>query len=218
MADDYGEVLRKMLDSSRGMETHDSDTLTIANHIDYDKWNNHQRLESTGPVFRVMGQFLGYPRLTERTHEFFQKIQFYYGDRPDLINITPDNKMENKTDFLACWDGQLGGIDGLRQEGWTILGLLTILRESKVRNTKVKVLAQGDNQIVCNHYKLAKNLTEEEREQNILRITENNNIIMDRIMDGAKRLGLLINDDETLQSFNIINYGKMILINGVMLG
>lgn len=33
----------------------------IDNHIDYEKWNNHQRIESNEQIFRVMGQILGYP-------------------------------------------------------------------------------------------------------------------------------------------------------------
>lgn len=84
MADDLNTVVKKLMDNSNGQGLDTYDNICIANHIDYEKWNNHQRREANGPVFKVMGQFLGYPNLIFRTHEFFQKSLVYYNGRPDL--------------------------------------------------------------------------------------------------------------------------------------
>ena len=65
------------------------------------------------------------------------------------MTVLPNNTVVNKTDAMVVWEGQDGGTDGLRQKGWSIVYPLVIERESKIRNTKVKVLAQGDNQVTC---------------------------------------------------------------------
>lgn len=71
MADDYVTVLQKLLTSSgQGLST--CKRINYYNHLDYSSWNNHQRIVSNGPVFRVMGQFYGLPNVFYRTHEFFQ--------------------------------------------------------------------------------------------------------------------------------------------------
>ncbi|AIR95579.1 polymerase [Yata virus] len=217
MADDLQTVIKKMLDTSHGQGTRTYDAITIANNIDYEKWNNYQRMESNGPVFRVMGQFLGYPNLILRTHEFFQKSLIYYNQRPDLMRVVGKSAM-NSTKHIVCWEGQLGGLEGLRQKGWSVVNYLMIERESKVRNTLVKVLAQGDNQTITTHYKTETWRNEEELKSHINRMVENNKAIMDNIIAGTMKLGLKINEDETMQSADYINYGKVPIIEGVIRG
>lgn len=77
MADDQNTVVKKMLHSSSGQRGEGYDVIGPANHLDYQKWNNHQRKEATEPVFRVMGQFYGLPNLFARTHEMFEKSWIY---------------------------------------------------------------------------------------------------------------------------------------------
>ncbi|QEA08659.1 polymerase [Hayes Yard virus] len=217
MADDLNTVIKKMLDVSSGQGNRDYQFITIANNIDYEKWNNYQRLESNGPVFRVMGQFLGLPNLFVRTHEFFQKSLIYYNHRADLM-IAQGNRLVNKTGATVCWEGQLGGLEGLRQKGWSILNYLMIERESRIRNTRVKILAQGDNQTISMHYKTESWHDEAELISNINRMVENNNQIMTAIIEGTRRLGLKINHDETMTSPDYINYGKVPIIEGTIRG
>nr|QIQ19269.1 polymerase [Perhabdovirus perca] len=213
MADDMTEVVKKMLERSQGQGEDDYEHISIANHIDYEKWNNHQRKESNGPVFRVMGQFLGYPSLIEKTHDFFQDSLMYYNGRPDLMEVR-GNELLNKTDKLVCWDGQAGGLEGLRQKGWSILNLLVIQRESKIRNTKVQTLAQGDNQVVCTQYRVMPTRDDRELVAELEKIKVNNQVIMDAIEGGTNKLGLLINNDETIQSADFLTYGKVPIFRG----
>lgn len=216
MADDQVTVIKKLLQSSGGQDLFDYIEIGIANHLDYQKWNNHQRFQATYYVFLVMGMFLGYPFLITRTHEMFQKSFIYYKDRPDLMEVI-DGTIRNICELLVCWDGQEGGLEGLRQKGWSVLNLLIIEREARVRNTLVKTLAQGDNQVVCTQYKVRVGLTIGERSQHIQEIIRNNNVIMDLIRKGTKRLGLVINNDETLQSADMLIYGKVIIFKGSVL-
>nr|CAG9163313.1 MAG: RdRp L [Obodhiang virus] len=217
MADDQNTVVKKMLKVSKGQGLIDYKEITIANHLDYEKWNNYQRKESNGPVFRVMGQFLGLPNLIERTHEFFEKSLIYYNGRPDLMTVRGKEVISNKGE-IVCWEGQKGGLEGLRQKGWSVLNCLMIERESKIRNTQIGLLAQGDNQVITTHYKTEPYQTEEELHMHINNIIANNNKIMDAILEGTEKLGLKINMDETIQSADYINYGKVPIYRGNILG
>ncbi|AMR98951.1 RNA-dependent RNA polymerase [Piry virus] len=217
MADDMTAVIKKMLESSSGQGLSDYSAVCLANHIDYEKWNNHQRKESNGPVFRVMGQFLGYPNLILRTHEFFEKSLIYYNGRPDLMTVR-NGQIENNSNQRVCWQGQAGGLEGLRQKGWSILNLLVIQREAKIRNTAVKVLAQGDNQVICTQYKTKQHRDEQELAGALEQMRINNNTIMEAIEAGTNKLGLLINQDETMQSADYLNYGKVPIFRGVIRG
>nr|UZT55171.1 polymerase [Barur virus] len=216
MADDLTTVISKLLDRTQGQGGIDYDNICIANHIDYEKWNNHQRLESTGPVFRVMGQFLGYPNLIWRTHEFFEKSLVYYNGRPDLMEVH-NGKLLSKDHSMVCWQGQKGGLEGQRQKGWSILSLLVIQRESLIRNTKVKVLAQGDNQVICTQYKLRDTHDTTSTLKCLDEVVKNNDIIMKAIKTGTNKLGLIINEDETMQSSDYLNYGKIPIYRGRIL-
>ncbi|AFR67096.1 L protein [Kimberley virus] len=217
MADDLNTVIKKMLDVSSGQGTRNYDYVSIANNIDYEKWNNYQRKESNGPVFRVMGQFLGMENLIVRTHEFFENSLVYYNQRADLMMVQGRHCL-NKTGIKVCWEGQKGGLEGLRQKGWSILNYLMIERESKIRNTKVKILAQGDNQTISMHYKTESWQNEDELKEHIQRMVDNNNQIMDAIIEGTNKLGLRINHDETMTSADYINYGKVPIIEGTIRG
>ncbi|UYL95595.1 MAG: L protein [Huanggang Rhabd tick virus 2] len=217
MADDLNTVIKKMLDVSSGQGTRNYDYISIANNIDYEKWNNYQRKESNGPVFKVMGQFLGMENLILRTHEFFENSLIYYNQRADLMMVQ-GRQCLNKTGIKVCWEGQKGGLEGLRQKGWSILNYLMIERESKIRNTKVKILAQGDNQTISMHYKTESWQNEEELKNHIERMVENNNQIMEAIINGTNKLGLRINHDETMTSADYINYGKVPIIEGTIRG
>ncbi|AIW61115.1 RNA-dependent RNA polymerase [Harrison Dam virus] len=216
MADDLKGVMMKLLSRSDGQGTPDYSSITIANHIDYSKWNNHQRKESNQYVFRVMGQFMGYPKLFERTHEFFEKSLIYYAGDRSLLRPT-SRGIEPTTCIKSCWQGQAGGLEGLRQKGWSILNVILLDRISRKRNTRIKLLAQGDNQIICTHFKITAS-DQESRKMCINEILKQNKNIMDDIKVGANRLGLIINMDETMVSTEFLNYGKVPVYRGNILG
>lgn len=217
MADDQTTVTRKMLERTKGQGDATYEQITIANHLDYEKWNNHQRAEANNPVFRVMGQFLGYPKLIERTHEFFQKSQVYYKDRPDLMTVE-NGRLVNAGEAMVCWSGQLGGFEGLRQKGWSVVNLLAVERSGAVRNTNVSALAQGDNQVIITKFKTSDWRDDSELQDCLKRIVINNGHIMSSIREGTEKLGLIINQEETIQSANLLVYGKNILYRGCLLG
>nr|WCD55366.1 MAG: polymerase [Adumi ohlsrhavirus] len=214
MADDQNTLIRKMLENTSGQGGNDYKKITIANHIDYEKWNNFQRFDATAPVFLVLGKFFGLPNLFLRTHEFFQDSLIYYRDRPDLMKVE-NNRVVNRDDNKrVCWNGQLGGLEGLRQKGWSVLNLLVIERESRIRNTQIKILAQGDNQVICTQYEINPSKNDALLRENIEAVLRNNAVIIDAIRKATARIGLRINEDETLQAADMLIYGKSIIFRG----
>lgn len=113
-----------------------------------------------------------------------------------------------------CWNGQKGGLEGVRQKGWSIVNLLIIRREGKIRNTALDILAQGDSQVICTHYTTRKFRDTEELKVHLSNIKENNDIIMSHIISGTKKFGLIINKDETIQSIDYMVYGKIPIYKG----
>ncbi|UAU42893.1 polymerase [Ouango virus] len=216
MADDLKGVLSKLINRSAFQGTENYESVTIANHIDYSKWNNHQRKESNKYVFRVMGEFVGYPKLFERTHEFFEKSLIYYAGDRSLLRVNGD-QIINSTNIRASWNGQKGGLEGLRQKGWSLLNIILLERIARKRNTRIKLLAQGDNQIVCTSFKLS-NTREDKVKMHLDEVVLQNKKIMEDIKDGTQRLGLIINQEETMVSSEFLNYGKVPVYRGNVCG
>ncbi|AOX47527.1 L protein [Gata virus] len=217
MADNSTVLTKKLMDNTYGQGTDNYDHVSFANHVDYEKWNNHQRGAANNPTFKVMGQFLGYPNLISRTHEFFEQSLIYYNQRPDLMEII-DGQIVNKRGHRVCWSGQSGGLEGLRQKGWSITNLLIIRRASIRRNTRVQILAQGDNQVICTQYSLHKTRNDQELQQCLNDISRNNDDIMREIEEGTRKLGLIINRDETMRSADFLSYGKVPVFRGNIRG
>nr|AWB14585.1 L polymerase protein [Murine feces-associated rhabdovirus] len=214
MADDMKTLIKKILVTSRGQGEETYEEITISNNIDYSKWCNTQSSEATNPIFGVMDRFLGYTKVISRTHEIFENSLVYYRGRPDLLRIEGGQvACLEGTDLV--WEGQRGGLEGLRQKGWSILSLLVIERESKIRNTLVKTLAQGDNQVVCTQYKMNKYFTEAELINNLADISRNNRVIMTKIYEGVQKLGMIVNEDESVESADYLNYSKIPIYRGV---
>lgn len=122
-------------------------------------------------------------------------------------NVDPINRR-------VCWNGQRGGLEGLRQKVWSVLNLLVIEREGKIRNTSIKILAQGDNQVICCEYTVHPYTDTSDLLEELGRIMKNNEVIINRIRDATASIGLRINEDETLQAADMLIYGKNIMYRG----
>lgn len=207
MADGFIEVMEKMLDRTKGQRGEDYVHITYANHIDYTKWNNHQRDEAVGPVFSVLDKLYGLNNFFRLSHKIFQNCTVYYPERPEFFG----------KDSQFYWKGQDGGFEGIRQKGWSLVGVLCLLRESKRRSTKVDLLAQGDNQVIFCQYSLPPLLEEEDLKSELQSIYKNNETIMSFIQVAAEKIGLVINQDETVQSANFSIYGKIPIYKGNIL-
>lgn len=211
MKDSLNEVQKKLLNSSHGQNS--STHWSFSNHIDYEKWNNHQRYESTAPIFTVMGQCYGLPRLFERTHQFFQDSFVFYASRADTL-VIENGELTHSGKIRTSWKGQKGGLEGLRQKGWTLVSMLVLNRECRTRNTRVDMLAQGDNQVITTSYKKGSFTDPQSIRKDAINAARNNQELMENVRAGVRKLGLIINEDETIVSSEFLNYGKLITLWG----
>jgi Mononegavirales RNA dependent RNA polymerase len=136
-----------------------------------------------------MGQFYGLPRLFERRHLWFKDCFFYFADRVELL-YWDRRKIANRSCILTSWYGQKGGLEGLRQKGWTLISMLVIEREGKTRNTHLVVLSQGDNQAITTFYKKGKNSRDIDIRQDALNAYNNNQALMENIRAGIDKSSL----------------------------
>nr|QMP82217.1 RNA-dependent RNA polymerase [Lepidopteran rhabdo-related virus OKIAV3] len=218
MADDQSKLVKKMLQNTVGQGRDDYKMITIANHIDYEKWCNSQSYESTKPIFDVMGNCFGLQNLFSMTHLIFQDSWVYYKHRMDLIEYKNGRLMTTNPDYQVCENGILGGLEGLRQKGWSIISLLIIEHEMNQGPTNVKVLAQGDNQVICTNFSTNPGLTDGELQEELVRIVDINNNIIKNIELGIARMGMNLNKDETMQSADYLVYGKIPIFRGQIFG
>lgn len=63
--------------------------------------------------------------------------------------------------------------------------------------------------MVCGSYKLLPSITEDELENKISDVVLNNKIIMTAVSKGTEKLGLQINEDETMTSSGFLSYDKV---------
>jgi len=214
MADSGIRTIEKMLGAMEGHGCVDESLITYTNGIDYKKWNNMQREESSKHVFEVMGKFYGLPDLFTRTHEFFRRSWVYYNGKVDQITVGPDGIPTSPGGKFYFWTGQLGGFEGLRQKGWTVLSALILRRTLDTNITRSVVLAQGDNQIISLKFKLDTGLPDHDLRNELRNVRNKNERIMKFIFDDIRRLGMEINHDETVTSTDVLIYGKKIFVRG----
>lgn len=87
-ADDYVTVVKKLLTSSQGQGLVGHSRVCYSNR--QDQWPTSSGGYSTrcNPIFKVMGEFLGYTNhLFCRTHEFSKWSWIYFPDRGDALAV-----------------------------------------------------------------------------------------------------------------------------------
>nr|UYL86298.1 MAG: RNA-dependent RNA polymerase [Rhabdoviridae sp.] len=206
MGDGLNTIIGKILNTTAGQELINKLLVTIANMMDFEKWNNFQRHEAVKYVFRAMDKLLGLENCIERSHQIFEKCFFYSVSRPDLY-LDSDLILQ----MTGGWKGQKGGLEGVRQKGWTVVGLLSLARKTRFFNVLIRFLAQGDNQIFITKYKIQDNIDYEIAINEIIR---NNASVMRAINEGSKALGLNLKTEETFSASHFMIYGKVPVLNG----
>lgn len=122
-------------------------TSVIVN-MDFNKWNSYMRKEETLELFEDFDKLFGMKDVFTRTHEMFDKSIMYLADG----NVTPLDDQGNPIDDPAVWTGHLGGIEGLRQKGWTIFTVVLLKYIAEVNEVHCQIMGQGDNQVLIVQY------------------------------------------------------------------
>lgn len=194
--------------------------------LDFNKFNQKWRYESTERVFKNIDRLFGTPGLLEYSHIFFQNAFFYLSSHlrpPWTLTRKNGNKDYPITDIPylrfnseTTWVGQAGGCEGLRQKGWTAIIVSALVANSFDTGVEGQIIGQGDNQVIVASFKIPDaemtaaeyiNSHEEELTKRIQAYLEN----LKKITNG---IGMDLKLQESWVSTTLLNYGKEIIVDG----
>ncbi|WAL01514.1 replication/transcription [Electric ant rhabdovirus] len=173
--------------------------------LDFSKWNSNMRKNETLPLFKTLDEMFDFLNCFQRTHEMFEGSAAYLLNGTYLPTIDSEGKL--KPD-IGCWYGHLGGIEGLRQKGWTIWTVSLILLAAEDLPFKLMLLGQGDNQILKLSFPL--NFSESDALEFVYKFLNNLDVILGKIGPPLKL-------EETWTSKDLFVYGKYIIYKGTPL-
>ncbi|DAZ90786.1 TPA_asm: polyprotein [Primula virus 1] len=142
MKDSLNTLLRKLWSTSKRTSQNKYDTNI---NIDFSKWNLNMRDDLVGPVFKEIDKLFGYENLIARTHTIFTESFIYSASGKYIPKVC-------KTGFIQdppmSYTGHIGGFEGLRQKGWTIVTVLLLAAAAEEMGINIRLMGQGDNQVV----------------------------------------------------------------------
>nr|AMK09240.1 RNA-dependent RNA polymerase [Drosophila busckii rhabdovirus] len=169
-------------------------------NLDFNKWNSFMREGETYPIFKDMDNLFGYDNLISRTHEMFTSSTMYLADG----TITPITDRGAWINDERVWTGHLGGIEGLRQKGWTIFTVTILKYVCDQAGLRCSLMGQGDNQVLILYYK------QRDKEQ----WREIHSRFVEYLDTMVRHIGPPLKIEETWSSSNLFIYGKFPVWNG----
>ncbi|UNI74139.1 MAG: RNA-dependent RNA polymerase [brine shrimp arlivirus 8] len=208
---------RRLLQMSQPSDnTRDGKKRFTAN-LDFKSWNIYWTKEAVESIFLQIGCLFGMPNLITFTHEFFEMAMLFlssYANPPE--NWTGGEFHDGVQCDCHLWFGHFGGLEGLRQKGWTLITVAMLEVVKLDTNIDSLITGQGDNQVIIFfiHHPLGTSCSREQLEQFF---TEAIKAYIKSIADIALGMGQHLKVDETWVSSRIVEYGKDMLIDGVFL-
>lgn len=200
MTDDELSLDKKRLSFTRKRK----DQMQLFTSLDFSKWNSNMRKEETLPMFKSFDQLFGFKLLFQRTHEMFE-TSFMYLLNGSYTPVVKDGKL---LPAEGSWYGHLGGIEGLRQKGWTVWTIILILLCSEGNLMKLRLMGQGDNQIL--QMLFSAGMSEEDCMKDYYSF-------MDKLQKMLSVIGPPLKLEETWTSKDLFIYGKYFIYKGVAL-
>ncbi|QVU21449.1 RNA-dependent RNA polymerase [Actinidia cytorhabdovirus JS27] len=221
MTDSLLELSKKIYSNVRGLQ---SNTVrktkvakrTICYSLDFEKWNGHMRLSSTGPLFESLGRIFGLPNLFKQTYKIFEESYYYLADGSYVPTFKKNGELivEEPNSFT----GHKGGMEGLRQKGWTlftVVGLDLILSR---HNCTYQIMGMGDNQVlIVTFYTNQVDDAGIISPKGIQHLKKNMDDLTSDLIDTFGDLGLPLKPLETWTSESLFLYGKYPFFKGVPL-
>lgn len=178
-------------------------------NLDFEKWNSNMREEDTFELFQCFDNLMGFSNCFTRTHEMFTQTLFYLSSND--VGHTPE-LLDKGTEAPYSWRGHLGGIEGLRQTGWTIFTALVIIDILQGSGTTFRIMGQGDNQVLVLSYSNKGPESQAEKDKKIALQHENT---LSALIERVKLIGSPLKANETWSSSVLFIYGKLLVLNRV---
>ncbi|AJG39120.1 RNA-dependent RNA polymerase [Sanxia Water Strider Virus 5] len=165
----------------------------IITNLDFMKWNQYMREAETSQLFEDFDNLFGYTNVYKRTHEMFKTSYMYLADG----TFTPF--VDNVPQIGECmWTGHLGGVEGLRQKGWTIFTVVLLKYITEVYSVSCQIMGQGDNQVVIFEYAL----------DSMSAVKDLHRTIIAGLRTALSHIGPPLKLEETWSSSQFFIYGK----------
>ncbi|CAI5383839.1 L RNA-dependent RNA polymerase [Monoclea gottschei varicosa-like virus] len=185
-------------------------------NIDFSKWNTNMRDELTHALFKEFDYLFGYENLICRTHSIFESSYIYSASGKYCPLLSSDGKL--LTDPPMAYIGHLGGFEGLRQKGWTVLTAVILMYVAEMQTIRASLMGQGDNQIIRlfmpTSYWEERLLSSEQQKINARAIIDE---FVSKVEIYYGLAGMPIKVRETWISSRLFMYGKVMLLDGVQL-
>lgn len=204
MMDDSLTLLKKFHLRTRSMNSKAGfDERVVVTNVDFEKWNSHMRKGETDGIFSCFDQLIGIPNLYVRTHEMFTNSIMYLADGSYIPEVDPKTNNLKLSDI--AWVGHLGGIEGLRQKGWTIFTVCVLYKVMEQMEVKFTLMGQGDNQVMLCSY--SSTLSDNE-------ISTRHARLIDVMAEVLAKVGPPLKKEETWSSSRLFIYGKYPILEG----
>lgn len=200
MLDSYITLMKKMYSATS--QKNEDGFISMYTSLDFSKWNSHMRKEETMHIFTFMDELFGLKNVFTRTHEMFAG-QLYLADGTYVPQMGTDGRF---IEDEFCWSGHLGGIEGLRQKGWTIFTVCILRMVMDNYGFKYTLMGQGDNQVLKINY--PRSMSNQEIQQTHKEIL----LSMENVL---AQIGPPLKLSESWSSSNVFIYGKFTICKGV---
>nr|QGN65772.1 putative L protein [Cytorhabdovirus fragariae] len=203
--------LKKNMSKERGWASR-----TVCISLDFEKWNGHMRKEMTQGVFTAVGELFGLPELYNMTYDLFSKCYYYLADGSYVPAVSEDKELI--VEEPLSFENHRGGMEGLRQKGWTlytVCGLEVILSKY---DCEYKIMGMGDNQVLqITVYTKFTDHTGKASEAGVRQMAVTLQKIFSDLVESFTASGLPLKPLETWMSEDLYLYGKVPIWKGVPL-
>lgn len=210
MTDSELQTLVKASSATRLMGTSFTNT-----NLDLMKWNITFRHELVKPFGEMLDELYGTGCLYADSHLWFLRTVALSNNRmcpPDyklyieVIDRTSGLKYFIPKEGEFSHLNHLGGYEGMHQKKWTFITIMVILFVADSLSLKVRVIGQGDNQVIFT--KFAKH------QQGSVKILQQR--FLNMLAGYYAKIGLKIKPTETWYSSTVFEYGRERIIEGMV--
>lgn len=197
----------------------DSQFVEVIINLDFFKWNLMWRNESTAPTFNLLDGFFGLPGLYTETHKFFESCMMYLVSHEFPPSSLNNSTRQNPPPCETLWYDHKGGIEGLRQKGWTLATIGILLCTELRTGVSGTITGQGDNQVIVAKFTIPyQNCSRDEYVLNHrLELEQRIKDYLAELEIVSTGMGMPIKMEETWVALNTFAYGKDIIYKGAMM-
>jgi hypothetical protein len=188
------ELLKILGTMGRSIATGPQDD-TIPINLDIKKFNMQFREPMVNPLFRELDNIFGFNWVYQDTHAGFDRSVY-------MTNLrTRPPRPSGARDPMPgtyCHYFQMGGCEGMRQKGWTLVTQVWILDFAYMHRYRIHLIGQGDNQVIM--WKPSVHHRQDIRAETRL--------FMERLVEYMKSMQLPLKPEESWFSRHLLQYNK----------